>query len=412
MFYRYFGERPRYLWLAFYLLLNLVYAVLIATQKTLFGETQLVPINDATPVVGIFLLLAGFYVFAQTFWFNLVDKIRVYKIEISDPISVDKRISWTLFFLQAMFLLYVLATGSFVAGAASHDQSLLSQFWVLVPVDVLFFIYYGFYRRSRYFKLNCAIWLVSSLIRGWSGVLLTMIFFESGRLIRARAIKAKHVFWGGLMFIIGYPLIYFSKVFVRYYAYKQNAGFSEFLAVYDSIDMFQAVGIALQQVFDRLQLISSSIGVYQLASALGENYSQGLVYPFWLEGIHGLAIDRLFGDPSRISAGFALAAQLDPASEVAWNANPTMIGWFFIVPQYASLNFLYVLFISALLALMGKMLKATEESRDMVWYAWLVLLVPGWYGAFFLYVYAMALFVALHMIFNFSVTMWSRGGAR
>jgi hypothetical protein len=220
------------------------------------------------------------------------------------------------------------------------------------------------------------------------------------------------VFWGGLLFLIGYPLIYFSKVFVRYYAYKQNAGFSEFLAVYDSVDLLQAMGIALQQVFDRLQLISSSVGVYQLASALGENFSQGLVYPFWLEGIHGLAIDRLFGDPYHVSAGVALAQQLDPASEVNWNANPTMIGWFFIVPQYASLNFLYVLFVSGLLALMSKMLKQTEVSRDMVWYAWLVLLIPGWYGAFFLYVYAMFLFIALHMVFNFSAMIWTHAGNR
>ncbi|WP_198120657.1 oligosaccharide repeat unit polymerase [Massilia rhizosphaerae] len=410
MFYRYFGARPRYLWLIFYLLLNLIYTILIITQKTLFGETQLVPINEATPVFRIFLLLAGFYIVAQTFWFNLVDKVRVYKIQISDPVLMDKRISWTLAFLQAMFLLYVLVTGSFVAGSTSRDQSLLSMLWVFVPVDVLFFIYYGFYRQSRYFKLNCVIWLMSSLIRGWSGVLLTMIFFESSRLIRARAIKAKHVLWGGLLFLVGYPLIYFLKLFVRYYAYKQNAGFSEFLGVYESIDVLQAMGIALQQVFDRLQLISSSIGVYQLASALGENYSQGLMYPFWLEGIHGLAIDRLFGDPYHLSAGVAFAQQLDPASEVNWNANPTIIGWFFIVPQYASLNFLYALVVSALLALMGKMLKPTEESRDMVWYAWLVLLIPGWYGAFFLYVYAMFLFIVLHMIFNFCATFWMNVG--
>ena len=400
MLVRYLRDHPRYLWLVFYLLLNLIYTGLIIGNRTLYSEAQVVSVDSTAPIIAIFLLLACTYVFFQTFWFSFVNKIKVLKVRADMPETVDKRISFTLFALQLMFLAYALASGAYVADSTVQGGSLLSLIWVLIPVDALSFIYYGFYRGSPYFKLNCAAWVISSLLRGWSGVLLTIIFFESCRLIRQRAMKARYIFASAAALVVGYPLIYFGKLFIRFYASQQNPDLSAFWSLYQSINLFDALGIAVQQAFGRLQLISSSIAVHEIAPALRADYYNNMFQPFWLEGLHGLVLDRLLGKPDALNVGQVLALQFDPLSLVNWNANPTLIGWFFILPQYAVLNFLYALLLGTVFVLMGRMLKQTPESRDMMWYAWLILLIPGWYGAMFLYVYVMFLFVALHVIFG------------
>ncbi|MBN9546613.1 MAG: oligosaccharide repeat unit polymerase [Alphaproteobacteria bacterium] len=387
--------------MAFYLLLNLIYTVLIINNWALYSEARVVSVDSTAPVIAIFLLLAASYIFFQTFWFNFVSKIRVIRVRADAPEIVDKRVSLTLLALQLMFLAYALSSGAYVADSTVQGGSFLSLIWVFIPVDVLSFIYYGFYRRSPYFKINCAAWLISSFLRGWSGILLTIIFFESCRLIRARTIRMRHVFASVAALVIGYPLIYFGKLFIRFYAAaQQSTDFSTFWSLYESINIFEALGIAVQQAFDRLQLISSSVAVHEIAPALRADYYNNMFQPFWLEGLHGLALDRLLGRPEALNVGQVLALQLDPLSLVNWNANPTLIGWFFILPQYAVFNFLYALLLGAVFVLLGRMLKQTPESRDMMWYAWLILLIPGWYGAMFLYVYVMFLFVALHMIFE------------
>lgn len=398
---RYFSDHPKYLWLGFYLVLNLIYTGLIIGNRTLYSEAQTVSVDSTAPIIAIYLLLATSYIFFQTFWFNVINKVKVTKVRVESPERVDKGISFTLLAVQLLFLVYALASGAYVADSVVQGGSLLSLIWVLIPVDVLSFIYYGFYRKSPYFKINCAAWIVSSLLRGWSGILLTVIFLESCRLIRARAIKARHLFVSGLALIVGYPVIYFGKLLVRFYASQPDADFSTFWSLYEAISIFDALGIAVQQVFDRLQLISSSIAVHEIAPALRADYYNGLIQPFWLEGLHGLVLDRVLGAPEPLNLGQVLALQFDPLSVVNWNANPTLIGWFFILPQYAVLNFLYALLLGTAFVLLGRMLKNTPESSDMMWYAWLVLLIPGWYGAMFLYVYAMFLFVIMHMALGY-----------
>lgn len=401
MLYRYFCDNPRYLWLVFYLLLNLIYTVLIIINHTLYAEVQAVSVDGATPVIPIFLLLATSYIFFQIFWFNLLNKIRMPKINIGEPGVLDRRISFLLLALQVLFLVYAMASGSYVANSTAHGGSLLSLIWVIIPVDVLSFLYYGFYRKSPYFKINCAAWVISSLLRGWSGILLTIVFFETGRLIRARAIKAWHIVSLLVLLAVGYPVVYFGKLFIRFYASQENADFSAFWSLYQSIDIGDALSIAFQQIFDRLQLISSSVAVYRLAPALRAEYYNNVFQPFWLEGLHGLLLGRLLGRPDRLDVGQALGLQIDPLSTVNWNANPTLVGWFFILPQYAVFNFIYVALLGTAFVLMGRTLRQTRESQDMMWYAWLILIIPGWYGAMFLYVYVMGMFVGLHAVLGY-----------
>ena len=364
-----FRKYPRYWWLCFYLILNFIYYVLIESTGKLYAESEIIEISQATPIGGILFLLVASYVGFNFGVFEALKSIRVPKIKFrNDQGVIDKRIGLLLLFLQLLFLLYFTSTGTYVASAEVTNSTILSQIWVLMPVDVLFYVYYGCYRESKFFKWNLIVWFVSNMIRGWSGVFLTSIFFESCRLIRLGKFRIKYILVGMPLILVGYPIIYFVKLFIRFYAYKSNLTIDYFVASFNSIDLFDVIGVSIAQIFNRLQLISSSIAVFQLSPILGGEFINNQFYPFWLEGIHGLAVDKILGTQPIVNLGQALALHLDPFSNINWNSNPTFIGWFFIAPLLSVWNFSYAFTLCALIYFFVKKITSSEASSDMVWY--------------------------------------------
>ncbi|VVE47696.1 hypothetical protein PMO31116_04456 [Pandoraea morbifera] len=392
---------PRAVWLIFYLLVNLGFYLLISETQLLYGETHVVPLLSGTPVGWIFLSLAASYIAFNVVLFRWFSRIGVPRLKgASDEERSSRIIGRVLAVLQVLFVVFFLATGTYVAGSSTRDSSLLSYLWVLLPVDVLFYVYYGIYRDTKYFKINVVIWLISNFIRGWSGVLLTVIFFESCRLIRRGALKFHHVVLALVGLFVGYPILYFGKLYIRYFAFHANGddGFSTMMNAISGDGTLGIIGIALTQVFQRFQLMSSAVALYLIGPAMHDQVMQGSVYPMWLEGIHGIALDKVLGNAPALSLGQAVAQYLDPVSlDVNWNVNPTFIGWFSVVPEWSLWNCLYAILLCAMSVCFAKLMSRRVEAMDMVWYAWLVLLIPGWYGAFFLFVYALGLMVLAHL---------------
>ncbi len=320
------------------------------------------------------------------------------KFEVDE--AGKNRIGLVILVLQLLYFAYFLISGVGVAGSAEKDQSILSKIWVLIPIDVVFLLYYSTYRSSKYFVLNLIINLVSNLMRGWSGVLLTVIFIESCILIRRKQVSWGKLFCCGLGITLLYPFLYYGKIFARYYGFASDATFNDFLNTLSSFDLLNLLSDAIIQIGDRIQLISSSISTYQISNQLGELISIGLVTPFWLEGIHSLAWDRLFYESHRLNVGQAIANILDPNSiDINWNSNPTLIGWFFILPFFGIFNIIYASILVLLASTLIKPISKDEVTKDFFWYMILVLLIPGWYGAYILFIYGCFLYFILHILF-------------
>jgi hypothetical protein len=387
-------RRPRYLWLAAYLLINIVYTIAISVGGHLFGESEMVTISRSTPVLLISTLLIGSYILLTGVFFEFVSKIKVPKIRLRHaPEVYSSAIGRGLLILQILFIIYFVTTGTYVAGSVKKDSSILSQIWVLIPVDILFFVYYGFYRKSKLFKYNFIVWLISNFARGWSSVILTAIFFESCRLIRSGKLKLRHCLIAIPTLTILYPIVYFGKLFIRFNSYNTDAGWSGFIATLDSINLGDAMKMAMAQIFDRLQIISDSIAMYEKSADLQNLFKHGMVYSYWQEGIHGLALDRIIGASQSLDMGKALASILDPlTTDINWNANPTLIGWFFVLPWQTIAILGYTLVLCFATFFLTKTMASNPEAEDMVWYGWIVLLIPGWYGAFILLLYSLVLF--------------------
>lgn len=399
----------RLIWLIFYIAVNLIFLIAIHHQNQLFGENANVVINSDTPVFTIGSLVIFTYIFFNGFLFYSIKKIKVNKIlKIFHNESVSNKIGIILLILQILFIAYFLSTNTYVAGSNVRDDSILSLLWVLIPVDILFYIYYGIYRDQKLFFPNLIIWLLSSFLRGWTGVLLTVLFFESCRRFRSGTLNFSKILKYSILIIFLYPPLYLTKLYIRSFG---SMGFSglvfsfdidNFLYFFNSLSLFDSITLSLTQIFERLQIISSAVAIYQYSSNLYSDLNHGLIYPMWMEGIHGIAIDRIFGGPVLQNLGVSFAQYLDPlSSDINWNSNPTFVGWLLIDPSMSLLYVSYAVLLCLISMILVKRMSSKMLSLDMVWYAWLVYLVPGWFGAFFLFIYSLFLMYGLHIVIGF-----------
>ena len=394
-------KKPRYIWLIAYIILNLFYYFLILNNNVLYGEVKDVIISDRTNIFLILLLLLISYLYFNFFLVDFSHRIPSFPIKFIPSNNQVNIISILVLTIQILFFIYIILSGTRVAGSALRDESILSKVWVLVPIDVIFLLYYSTYRSCRYYYLNLLVYICSNLLRGWSGMFLTIIFIESCRRFRLNQISLKGVLIFSLFIILIYPVIYYFKLYLRYKSIDSSM-LDSFVLDLNTSDILSIFYISISQIGDRLQLLSSAISTYEMSESLNHAIAIGKIHPFWLEGIHGVAIDRLFFNTNnRLSIGEEISTLLDPFStQVNWNSNPTFVGWFFVEPFFAIINILYASFLVVVATVFMKSIIISEASKDMLWYMVLVLMVPGWYGAYFLFVYSCILFFAMHLLIS------------
>ncbi|WP_143009818.1 oligosaccharide repeat unit polymerase [Propionivibrio dicarboxylicus] len=394
-----FRRKPRLIWLLAHVVINVYYSVLIFSTNRLYGETNVVQIGESTPIFFILVLLVMSFVYFNLIVFNF--SYRIFPISfrvVPSQIEID-RIGILILVLQISFAAYSFFSGSRLAGSGASDASLISQIWVLIPIDVIFLLYYGAYRDEKYFKYNLGVNLVSNLLRGWFGIVLTIVFIESCQLVRKRRLTFPRFLAILFACVVAYPVLYFGKIFVRYYAFLDDVTVDGFLSQHVDVDVISLLEIAISQIGNRIQLISSAISTYELSTELERMVMDGNVYPFWAEGLHSLAFDRLFSEPHKLDIGQAIANILDPFSLVEnWNSNPTFIGWFFVLPYFCIFHVIYGTGLVLVSSLAFRMVSGNEISKDIFWYMVLVLLIPGWYGAFVLFTYSCVLFLIMHLL--------------
>lgn len=397
---------PRNFWLYLYIGINIISVGLIVGNGFLIGD----PYGHAYESDALIILLALATVISYAFilgpLFGLLARIRVEPIVSSCELnSVSIYLGLVLFFLQAGFFAFNIFAGVNVAGAASSvSDSPFSLVWVFIPVDALFFIYYGYCRGHKLFIFNLVLWLVSNVMRGWSSVFLVVIFFEYCRLGRLGLITKKLVLLSFVAALVGYPVINGIKWAVRLAA---GSGASV-------VDMVQSVNIqggevdysdvvsdGVVHLVGRVHMVSMLSKVYENASVMALELNNGVFYPFWKEGIIGLAFDKISGRQKVVPVGVAMTsyAGLSTVENFGdWNVNISYLGW--ILFDYMDLHWyiLYTLLLCSLSLFFLKKISGGNSGYDGVWFAWLLYLMPAWWGAFVGYVYAQFIFLVIVVV--------------
>jgi len=396
---------PRGIWLGLFVFINIVCAIVIVSTHQLMGETAGLFLVDAGVVFPITLVVIACYAILLGVVYPLLCRIKVAPSAINTD-RTDRAVSISLFSLQLAFIAFFTITGTFGAGSTTRSESVWSMFWVLISVDSLFCIYYGFYRNSRLFWPNLAIAIISNLLRGWSGIFILIAFMESARMIRAGKFSFGKALLMGLGGMLLYPALYAVKLQVR--LMSSTGAEIDFLAMLEQVfstlrpsDYGDLLVMAILQIFERLHHVSNLIVVYQNANVFSHYLEAGQMMPFWMEGIHGLAIYRITGITPLADFGHVLADVIEPMqTDVSWNANPTFAGWFFVAPFWSLLYLTYVFGLMTFAIVIIKRLRGTIFAYDMLWFACLSYLLAGWLASFVLLVHSFIVFYLFHLFVN------------
>lgn len=392
---------PRIAWVGLFCVVNLVCGAIIYFSGTLLGEASAVTLRDRGVIPWITLLVVASYLVPLLVVFPLFSKIRI------RPLTYSKRdlgtpVGVLCLMLQLAYIAFFTMSGVGVAGSTNRVDSPFSVVWVLLNADSIFFIYYGFYRSNRMFWPNLLASAVSNLLRGWNGIFIIILFVESCRLMRSGKLRLKHVLLGTIFIVVVYPIIWSLKWQVRVLlsAGVQTAGLSELMTGVaknlGASGVTEIIGITLLGLLTRLHLVSVVTVVLQSSHELAAKITQGLVNPFWREGLLGLTLDRLSGIRTP-DLGVAIADQLDPFHESNYNANPGFVGWFFIQPWAIPLFILYSGLLCWISIYLVKKLAPKQNALDMLWFAWCLYLVPGWIASFILFSFVLVVFHAMHL---------------
>ena len=397
---------PRPLWLALFIAVNILCGVIIYSGNRLLGETQELRLDDRFIVFSAVAIVVLTYIVLLALVFPALTRIKIAPRLRTLPTGPQSdAVGILLFVLQIGFIAFFEATGTFVAGSTERSDSVLSVVWVIVSVDTLFFVYYGFYRESRLFWPNLAISVVSNMLRGWTGIFILIAFMESARAMRRGKFSLKILAPIALVFVLAYPAVNLLKLQIRFMSSGATQDGS-FLALVkstiddmgpsDYADIMESSGEAL---LARMHLVSNTIAVQQLHGVLASAVQNGDIEPYWKEGIYGIAYDRLAGNTPRFNIGVALAYAIDPDQEEgSWNSNPGYASWLILDPASAPLYLGYTTGLLFLCVVVIKRLGGGTAAYDMLWWACLGYLVPGWTASFVLFTNSLLGFYAYHVL--------------
>jgi len=350
----------------------------------------------------LLLVISSYFLILQPL-FNTLAKIKIKPLYFpGDDEVTGRRLGYVLFISQLVYLAFNLFYGVNVAGNSPTDDNIpFSFFWALFPVDTLVVIYYGNYRSSKMFYPNLFIWIIGNLIRGWSGVLFLVMFFEWCRAYRGGKISMRIILILAIFCVIFYPLLLNLKWIVRASA-QSNVGLFELINTgisgFDASDYFSLIGDGILQVVSRFQTTSNLVEVIRLRELLQSEFLRGSFTPFWMEGLHGIVFERLFYSARSIPIGVAFTGYGDfnyIFDIGSWNTNIAFAGWFFIAPFLIPIYIAYTIFLGFLSFFLTRKISSLKQSEDMLWFMWLIYILPPWHSAFILFIYSLILFVVL-----------------
>ncbi|MBB7245823.1 oligosaccharide repeat unit polymerase, partial [Escherichia coli] len=167
----------RRIFLLVYLISN-VYAYIVFTETgVLIGDYQGILITYKDKVVYLLVLTIMSYYIVCSPVFNCLSKV---KIRLK-TLKGLKSFAYILFFLQILFAIFNISTGSNAAGTNFQTGGVIRLLWLFLPVDYLFYIYYFVGREekgSKIYLANVVVFILSMLSRGWLGWTLVLLYAE------------------------------------------------------------------------------------------------------------------------------------------------------------------------------------------------------------------------------------------
>lgn len=400
-------QAPTNIWMWGYILINVVATAWMLYYGELIGDLQGQAVTSVQRLVWACIIVVAAYWILLGPVFKLFVRFPVKPLSFGhSPSTLDDRLGKFILVAQLAFMVFNLSYGVNIAGSANvKADTPLGFIWVLLPIDSLFMVYYAISRESRFWRVNLLVYIASNMMRGWSGIFFYIIFIEMCRAVRRKTIRWGALIPVGMVILLLYPILLNLKWVFRAAASSNFSivdgmvGFAESML---SSDYVEVIGNGIMQIVARLQITALVEAVMRYSAEVQHAFALGTFKPFWLEGIHGIFYDRLMGGENRVPLGVAFTTIGDFGGDFdlgSWNTNTGWVGWFIVAPEWAPVLLLYTAALCYVTIFLAKKIGMSPLFRDLVWFSWMVYLMPGWLGAFVGFVYTLALYLALKWVF-------------
>jgi hypothetical protein len=391
---------PKVIFTILFIIINLIACFMMVNTGMLIGDVNGFPVQNITNIYLATALVLITYLFVLYFLYYFFSRVKIRKIYFRNT-DKDFKLGLVILILQILFLFFNLINGVNVSGKGnSTTNSIFSIFWVFISADFLFIIYYGFYRDTHFFRYNLVVAVLSSVLRGRADIFLWLIYMEMSKLYIEKKISIKKIALFSSVVLFLYPLIVVIKFAFRFYYGVGEQDFSSyFLEIFNesqSGGVILSLTNGLEHIIGRLQIVSIAAEIHEFSSELAVLYDRNYFYPFWKEGLHGIIWDAVMGNSRGIPLGVAFT-EVGNFSWVFnsgdWVTNPGIAGWILFSPIHTPLLILYISILCFVSLYFAEKIGAGKLSKSMIWFSWLVYLLPGWFGTYITFVISLFVFL-------------------
>lgn len=391
-----------YYWLSLYLLLNIYSAVYTASSGLMMGDLNGRTFDRPDLLLLSFICIAAIYLFFMVFCFQAAKRFKLFYFV--RPVQNESEDVGTFFnllmmVLNVLFIAFCLNNDANMAGHEAEVTSPFKYFWIFFPPDLFFILSCAHYSHSKYFKANFLTYAVSSIIRGWSGVLLLLIYIIGYLLYRNRRLTLSKVVTAFIGVITLYPFILTAKWVLK-------GGGDEFVFSYITLlansNISELYVLSIQQLVGRLELTGMFAHTIAHGAMLRDAFDAGMFAPFWYEGLFGNIYQVVVNGGRALEIGtWVLGTEMfDHSNRVVGHSvtNLSFLSWFVIAPHYAVLYFIYLSSLFFFIVYLNRMNSDTGLSRTIIWFFLLGALFPPWISSLVGMAYCCTVFLFLRFV--------------
>ena len=393
----------RYCWLALYLLINIIAGSYTFLEGKLLGDFLGLRFENKELIFFSTICVTLSYLFFMLLTFNYFYRLNLgatkYVLPSLSHIT-GARMNLLLAAVNLLFIFFNLTFEVNIAGGLSETNSPLRIIWIFFSPDLIFFLSLAYLSKSKYFLLNIILFVVSAFLRGWSGFILTLIFFWGWVLFDNRRISIKKTLLIGVLVLSIYPLIKILKFIIR--GGRDINSLQIYLSETTLTEYFSAIGDGVLHIVGRLNTAQPLAVGLDNFNFLQDAFSEGLFPGFWEQNLFVYIVKMIFSvDKLNNFETWLVGTHLFNHEVRAVGASSTSLSnliWFVVSPFHGILYLLNLLFVTFMIIALDKLNGSSKQSQTIIWWFLVVYIMPPWLEPFSRMIITFMLFTLLRLI--------------
>jgi len=361
--------RPFHFCVCLYFSANLIFLILTLLNNNMFK------IEFSDFYVSTELLIKAFsYQLLGLLFIVIIYKLFSSK-KIKDNYIFDDFSGFFLIFWQFLFLLFALFLGLGVVDSDKVVNPYLVRLSNLISADILYFLIAPSLKSNKLYFLNTALYLISSIARGWLGGVVISFFIYLCR-VGYLKIKVKTL----VISLFLFSIILLLSPFLIDLKFMIRTGDD---VKFDVSNYGEKLELAIDYILGRFQHLGHTALLLDKADNYRILYDSFQILPYWLEGIPQYFLYKLMGNNEIFTYAQMMAIwDFNASSSQPWNSNTGISGWLIILQEKSVFFFLYW---GALISLTFSFLLkfANRQTFNVISVLTIIFLYHGWLGSFF-----------------------------